>query len=540
MVSLIQKAKDWWNGSEPGTASTDTETVQVSAMAGYNSYQYNGDKFEGGYGYDNFVKTLDYWTLRQRSSELFQENLYARGVIKRLITNEINTGLTLEAVPEEEILGVPLDSLNDWSENVENRFNLYSENKDLSSFKGDKVFAKVQFAARMEALISGDVLVVLRTDQRTGLPAVELVRGDRVQTPVLTESRPRNNNRVIHGVELDSRDRHVAYWIRQDEGESKRIPARGTRGRRTAWLLYGTENRLNDLRGEPLLSVILQSLKEVDRYRDSAQRKAVINSMLAMFIRKTEDKMGTLPMQGAAVRKDSVTVTDNDGGKRSFDIASQMPGIVMQELQHGEEPVGFQQHTDVDFGKFESTIIQAVAWSLEIPPEILTLSFNSNYSASQAALNEFKIYLNRVRGDFATDFCKPVYADWLLAEVLNGDILAPRLVEAWRDPQLHDIFGAWIASDWSGAIKPSTDIKKQAQGYEIQVKNGWVTNRRAAREQTGTKFSKNVQIIKKENELMAEAMRPLLELKAEFGEKETDEAIADTVAQAVADNTEEI
>ena len=40
-----------------------------------------------------------------------------------------------------------------------------------------------------------------------------------------------------------------------------------------------------------MLSVILQSLKEIDRYRDATQRKAAINAILAMFIKKTQDKV---------------------------------------------------------------------------------------------------------------------------------------------------------------------------------------------------------------------------------------------------------
>ena len=51
------------------------------------------------------IQNIDYWTLRARSSQLFNENLYARGLLRRLITNEINTGLTPECCPDEEIIG---------------------------------------------------------------------------------------------------------------------------------------------------------------------------------------------------------------------------------------------------------------------------------------------------------------------------------------------------------------------------------------------------------------------------------------------------
>ena len=59
---------------------------------------FDGGKFLGGFG-ETQIQQLDYWTLRARSAQLFNENLYAKGLVRRLITNEINTGLTPEASP---------------------------------------------------------------------------------------------------------------------------------------------------------------------------------------------------------------------------------------------------------------------------------------------------------------------------------------------------------------------------------------------------------------------------------------------------------
>ena len=373
--------------------------------SGYHDTIFNGDKFYGGFGTTQ-LQLIDYWELRKRSSQLFNENLYARGLIRRLITNEINTGLTPECFPDEEIIGVAEDSLQEWSESVENRFHIYSKSPKVCDWKEVNTFGAIQRQARLEALIGGDVLVVLRQSSRTNLPMIQLIKGDNVQNPLGGNSKIRKGNKILHGVELNAKKRVVAHWVRQDDGSTKRIPAFGERsGRRISWLVYGTDKRLDDVRGQPLLALILQSLKEIDRNRDATQRKAVLNSTLAMYIKKTEDKMGTLPITGGAVRKDSASVTDGDGSKRNFNLAGQIPGLVMEELQTGEEPVGFgNQGIDTDFGVFESTIINAIAWANEIPPEILQLAFSNNYSASQAAINEFKIYLNKFGSDWGETF----------------------------------------------------------------------------------------------------------------------------------------
>jgi len=491
-----------------------------TSRAPWESTLFDGAKFYGGFG-PTQLQQIDYWTLRARSAQLFNENLYARGLIRRLVTNEVNTGLTPEAAPDEAIIGVAEDSLTDWTEMVENRFGLWAKAPALCDYRHADTFGAIQRAARIEALVSGDVLVVLRQSQRTRLPMVHLVDGARVQTPLGGQAKLRRGHMIKHGIEFDGLGRVAAHWIRLDDGQAQRVPAWGEKsGRRLSWMVYGTDKRLDDVRGQPILALVLQSLKEIDRYRDSAQRKAVINSVLAMFIEKTEDKPGTLPVTGGAVRRDKATVADGDGTSRQFNIANQIPGLVLEELQTGEKPVGFHsQGTDVNFGTFEESIIQAVAWANEIPPEILRLAFSNNYSASQAAINEFKIYLNRVWAEWGENFCTPIYTDWLLSEVLLGKITAPGLLDAWRDPTRHDEFGAWIAADWYGSIKPSTDTLKQAKGSKLLVDEGWSTNAREARITTGTKFSKNIKRLKRENELKVEAARPLAEFHAEHGTK---------------------
>ena len=478
----------------------------------------DGDKFFGGFG-STQLQHIDYWTLRARSTQLFNDNLYARGLIRRLVTNEINTGLTPEACPDEAIIGVEEDSLLDWAETVENRFGIWGKQPNVCDWKKADTFGALQRMKRTMALVSGDVLIVIRHSLQTGLPMVQLVSGDKVQTPLGGDQTLRKGHEIRHGVELDSAGRVVAHWVKQDDGGSKRLAAFGEKsGRRISWLVYGTDKLLDDIRGQPLLSIVLQSLKEIDRYRDSAQRKAVINSILAMFIKKTEDKVGSLPVTGGAVRRDQAVVTETDGSTRNFNIASQIPGLVMEELQVGEEPIGFHsQGTDVNFGVFEEAIIQSVAWANEIPPEILKLAFSNNYSASQAAINEFKIYLNLRWTIEGETFCNPIYIEWLISEALMQNISAPGLVEARRDHKQYAVFGAWTATDWYGSIKPSTDMLKQAKGSKLLVDQGWSTNAREARVTTGTKYSKNIKRLKRENEQKVEAMRPLAEFNQEFG-----------------------
>ena len=515
-MSQLELAKIIKNYKVP----TSLGGVQAYGRAPAVSADFNGSKFAGGFG-ETKLFSMDYWSLRERSAQLFTENLYARGLINRLVTNEINTGLTPECAPDEEIIGLEPDSLDEWTEDVENRFLVWASDESMCDYKGRHNFGELQSLARFEALISGDVLVVIRSKPRSITPSVQLIRSACVQTP-LGGARLAKGHEIKHGVELDKEGRAVAYWVQQKNGtESKRLAAYGTSSkRRVAWLLFGSNKRLDAVRGEPLLSIVLQSLKEIDRYRDSTQRKAVINSILAMFIKKNEEKMGTRPISAGAVRRSSVEVNSGGGDEapREWNMNDYVPGMVIEELQVGEEPVlKGGEGTDTNFRDFEQAIISAVAWANEVPPEILTLAFSSNYAASQAAVNEFRMYLNKIWGGFGANFCQPIYADWLISEVAWSRIDSDGLIEAMTDPAMRYQFISWQTVNWYGSIKPSTDMVKQAKGSQVLVSEGWSNNARESRTLTGTKFSKNVKRLKKENEMKAEAMRPLAEFKQEFG-----------------------
>jgi lambda family phage portal protein len=490
------------------------DDLENSSAGGYSNTSWDGDKYYGGFGITKDYNIVDYWKLRKRSKQLFTENLYARGLIRRLLTNEINKGLALEATPDGEILNVETNTLSDWSEMIERRFAVWAKNPELCDHKGLRTFGAIQRQARMMALISGDVLVILRQGA-SNLPTVELIDADHIEDPMsdtMHRQAKARGNEIKHGVEVDPNGRHIAFYVKQADDTHVRIPARGARtGRRQAWLVYGTERMVDDVRGQSLLALVVQSLKEVDRYRDAEQRAAVINATIAMWIKKTEDKMGTLPVTGGAVRKDTYTTQNDSQGRKDVQFSSNMPGMIMQELQTGEEPVSYDtRRPNVNFGTFEAAIINAIAWANELPPEVLTLAFQNNYSASRGAVNEFKMYLERIRNGFGEEFIDPIYQEYLVSEVLIGSVDMPGFLDARRDPSRWHIYGAWVSADWSGAIKPNVDLLKEVRAYKELLDAGLITRERATRELTGMKFSKSVQQLIRENEQLAAAMQPLI------------------------------
>lgn len=143
---------------------------------------WSGEKFPGGFGLTKDYCYVDYWTLRKRSIQLFTENLYAKGVIRRLLTNEIHKGLNLEANNITEITELTDEQAIPWNESVELEFKLWGDTKKVCDWKQQDTFGELQKNCRLTALISGDCLVILHINQKTNLPSIELIDGVLVLT----------------------------------------------------------------------------------------------------------------------------------------------------------------------------------------------------------------------------------------------------------------------------------------------------------------------------------------------------------------------
>ena len=478
---------------------------------------FNGEKFISGLGPAAFQPTIDFHFLRAYSWKLFYENSYARGIIKRLKTNEIGTGLRLESSPIANLLGLSREEVVTWSRDTEERFQIWSEDARQVDWSRQMTFGELQENARLHALLSGDVLVVLRYPAPLNLPVIELIDGARISTPF--PAKFPDGNKIIDGVEVDSKGRHVAFHVVDTTQtlptlERRRIPAFGARsGRRMAWMIYSGERRLGQTRGVPLLASVLQSLKEIDRYRDAEQRAALVNAWIALSVeRENATVPGSRPMTGGATRRDAVIKTDGDGKTSSYDFAAQIPGVQIEGLAAGEKLVSHSTaRPNVNFGTFEEAILSGIAWGEEIPPEILKLSFSSNYSASKAAVNEFKIYLNRIQLRFANALPKPIYEEWLLSMVLIGKISAAALIESRRDAKQRDIALAWLRSTWPGPTKPSVDLGKDVDAYVKGMNQGLVTRERAAADLFGTKYDENIKRLNDENNGLVDAFSKLVD-----------------------------
>jgi capsid protein len=473
---------------------------------------FDGDKYPGSFGATKdylWEFGIDYYTLRKRSLQLFTENPYAGGIIKRILRNEVFTGMMPEPTPISSVLWPDKTeeereelSVN-FAEEMLDAFSLYANDYAVFDYRQQMTFGEFQNQVRLEAMLCGDVIVVARINQATGLPCWDIINGNYIKTPI--DKKPRAGNTILHGVERDPQGRHAAYWVeefRDGEFKSTRIPVYGEKsGRQISWMVYAGEKLLNNVRGTPLLANILYMLKDLDRYRDAEVRAAVINALLPLFIkREIGSKAKNSPlerMKKGEKSTDTPPAADTPREKISMD-----PGTVMDNLSAGEEPVSFNTNRpNVNFGKFENIVISAISWTLEIPPSTVQLHYTSSYSASRQENNELDIYLKYRVFKNSKDFCQLIYQEFIIQSVLIGDLDIPGFQAIMFSPKTWKMRDAWLKAEWSGLSRPAVDIQREAGALISVLGTGNITNDYLSRRFSGVSYQANQYKLARERRL---------------------------------------
>ncbi len=501
------------------STKTEKDTYLAFVKDIYNDI-FDGDKFPGSFGPTRDYRFVDYWTLRHRSMELFRRNPYAIGVMRRLVRNEIFTGLVPEASPIASIIWPDADPSErerwavEFGESLTNNFNLYANDPMLFDYRKKQSFGEFQATIRQESLWCGDGIVISRINPKTGLPYWDWINGNHIRTP--ERYNPRNGNMIKHGIELDSHGRHVAYHVRHLTGDdyvSERIPCFGEKsGRRISWMIYGSEKLLDDVRGVPILACMLYMIKEVDRYRDAEARSALINAMIPLIVTRTASSgIGTRPagnlerLQNPDLRQAGIeTGPGSEIDKSNHPSRVNMePGTIFDDLAPGEKIESFvTNRPNVNYRAFEDGIINVLCWVLEMPPEIGKLVFTSSYSAARQANGEFEIYIKYRTFKNVKDFCQFIYDETITQMILTGMVHIPGFVDAIITSAKWQIRNAWLAASWMGLSRPSIDLLKDVNAAEKSINLGIANFDYHARRIFGQSFNNVQQKLQREREMM--------------------------------------
>ena len=455
------------------------------------------------------------YTLRQRSRMMYMGAPIATAALKRQRTNIVGSGLRLKPTIDREVLHMTQEQAEAWQRRTQAEFDLWARRKQACDATGVNNFYAMQQLVALAWPMSGDVFAVIkRVDPTPLMPyslRLHLIEADRVRTPDvvgthknplltgLTTARLDNGNKIFDGVEVDKNGAVVAYHIANtypnqwDGGITKfaRVEAYGKETGLPNILHIMDAERPEQYRGVPYLAQVIEPLLQMRRYSEAEITAAIVQSFFTAFV-KTEAGTSDIPFN--EVGGEGETMVSRDPNEYEMG-----PGTI-NVMDPGEDvSFGTPTHPNTGFDVFMRSMCEQVGACLEIPADLLLMSFNASYSASRAALLEaWKGF--RMRRDWLTDdFCRPVYEIWLTEAVARGRISAPGFL---TDPIIRQ---AYLGSEWIGPSQGQLDPTKEVAAAVTAIENGLSTRAAEAVKLNGSQFTTNVDRLRVENELLRAA-----------------------------------
>lgn len=435
----------------------------------------------------------------------------ATAALKRQRTNVVGNGLRLKSTINRELLGMSPEDAERWQKRTEAEFALWAERKDACDATGINDFYDLQQLAMLAWPMSGDCFCLFRRYDPTPLQPyslrLHLMEADRVRTPTAeggitmlsTTGKGENGNTIYDGVEVDKNGRVVAYHIANnypfqntlEPTKFARVEAYGKVTGLPNILHIMDSERCEQYRGVPYLAQVMEPLLQMRRYTEAEIMAAVVQSFFTAFV-KTNGDTTEMPFGEPA------NVDAHEVSKDPTDYEMGPGNTVIMEP--GEDvSFGSPTHPNTGFDTFMRALCEQVGAALEIPADLLIMSFNSSYSASRAALLEaWKAF--RMRREWLTkSFCRPVFEVWMTEAVARGRIIAPGFL---TDPLIRQ---AYLQSEWIGPSQGQLDPTKEVQAAQMAVENGFSTREAEAIRLNGSEYSSNVDKLKSENKRLREA-----------------------------------
>lgn len=408
--------------------------------------------------------------LRARSRDLSRNSMIGCGAIKSIVSHAVGTGLSCQSRIDSRYLNLSDEDAADWQDHTERRFGLWAESRDCDITRTQNFYG-MQSLTLQSMLESGDILTLMLSVERPNSPftlALQSVEADRVCNPKFAQ----DTDTLVAGIEFDGYGAPTKFHVARHHPGAAQLRAKQTwqaveaygerSGRRNALLLF-QRTRPGQVRGVPLLAPVIEALKQLSRYTEAELQAAVINGVFAVFMKMDPAAFGDLfDDEGQKTYLESAS--NWDGGMKYAGVDDGGKAI---NLLPGEEPVQVTPgRPNPAFEPFFNAIASQIGSALEIPFEVLLKHFSSSYSASRGALLDAWRFFMRMRDFMATEYCQPIFEQWLDEEVAAGRIVAPGY---FADPLTRK---AWCGAEWVGDGPGSLDPLKEVAAAEKRIAIG--------------------------------------------------------------------
>lgn len=388
----------------------------------------------------------DYDLLRLRAYGAYATQDIVKIIASKHFYWTIGSGLKLQCEPNRNVLeteGLSEINFAKFQKDVETRFMVYSNSKQCDFLK-EKNLHQLALDFYQGKFLGGDALCVIRYDDYG--PNAQFISGEHIRNPEIDskfyQDAKDNGNSIEHGIEIDSRGKHIAYFVNvKPKGKDlivnyERIPAYGDKTKkRLAWMISGEKVSPDHVRSVPAISQSLEKINKLDRYTEASVTKAEQAANIVYTIVHDKDSTGESPTDRAIQQKrnPNVLLPDMPSDRVLADgLANKITETTSGQafnMTNGSKLESFSTSIEGSFSEFHEAVFNTISAGVDIPPEVAMQKYNSNYSASRAAINSFGYIISINRVSFANQFYIPFYKLWLEHQILTNKIKAEGYLE---------------------------------------------------------------------------------------------------------------
>lgn len=439
--------------------------------------------------------------LRDRASDLVCNSPLGAAAVRTQLTGVVNSGLKLFPRIKADDLGLSAEAAREWNRRTKQEFELWAN--DLTcDFYGRNNFFELQRIAYLNELTDGDCFCLFRRriprgDNPYSLK-LQLIEAQRVSNPsysIAVEcAGKKKGSRIVNGIEVDKSGILQAIWVSNriwneptnlnPELSWQRVKINGEKSQARNILHLCYDTRIEQFRGEPYLSPVIETIKNVSRYADAELTSAIIKAFFALFFEQDE---GNFDLNQMGFERNDPCIDVNEYKIDNGSFVGLPRGVKVKAIDN--------TNAQSTFESFTNQFVAQIASGLGLPHEVVLKKFNSSYSASKAALLQAQEEFRQRRAAFVQDFCQPIYENFLVEAVALGRIDAPGFFDdAVKRRQ-------WSAADWRTETSHLLDPLKEISAAKIRLELGLSTHEQEAA-LCGTDFFENTNQLGLERELL--------------------------------------
>lgn len=388
--------------------------------------------------------------VRARARDLERNSDIMNSLVSAFKRNIVGGGYHVQAKTMDQVL----------NKNIEKAWKRWCK-KQNCDVTGTQSLNQIIRMAVERKRVDGGILFIKRYTSDGFVPfKLQMIEVDELDTGAIKTKY--SGNKVVGGIEYNSFNKPVGYWIRQYdiEGYIQRDPV---------WIeakdviFYFTKKRPSQLREISDMASTIPRIRDVNEFMTAVSVKQRIEACLAVFIKKAYPTSG--------IGRDYKSMQSSD--RVSYEGKTLSPGMI-KEMNIGDDvqvvnPSG-QSADATSFTKLQQRLIGA---GQGISYEATTRDMSeSTYSSARQGLIEDDLTYDEEK-ELLIEILDEIYETFLISAVLCGAINIPNFWEKKEEYLIHE---------WIQEPKAWIDPYKESNANKIAMQTGQKTFKQIAAE----------------------------------------------------------